>query len=251
MTLNVGPPGTTPIGWSRRPSTAYGCQTRELMEHFDETDRLSSVLPPLSSLRRCRYATIATAQGRNPVAYDLAERAINLPSALISRTQVDRVCDLFSYSGTGRGGPIMKAVILAGGRGTRISEESQSRPKPMVEIGGRPILWHIMKIYGAAGITEFIVLLGYKGYMIKEYFANYFLHMSDITIDLATDKVEVHQSNSRAVEGHAARHRPGDDDRRTAAAGQATTSATRTSASPTATASPTSMSATVAAPRRQ
>ena len=90
----------------------------------------------------------------------------------------------------------MKALILAGGRGTRISEESQSRPKPMVEIGGRPILWHIMKIYGAAGINEFIILLGYRGYMIKEYFANYFLHMSDITIDLATDKVEVHQSNS-------------------------------------------------------
>ena len=90
----------------------------------------------------------------------------------------------------------MKALILAGGRGTRISEESQSRPKPMVEIGGRPILWHIMKIYGAAGINEFIVLLGYRGYMIKEYFANYFLHMSDITIDLATDKMEVHQSSS-------------------------------------------------------
>ncbi|MET0144772.1 MAG: glucose-1-phosphate cytidylyltransferase [Ilumatobacteraceae bacterium] len=90
----------------------------------------------------------------------------------------------------------MKALILAGGRGTRISEESQSRPKPMVEIGGRPILWHIMKIYGAAGINEFIILLGYRGYMIKEYFANYFLHMSDITIDLETDKVEVHQSNS-------------------------------------------------------
>jgi glucose-1-phosphate cytidylyltransferase len=90
----------------------------------------------------------------------------------------------------------VKALILAGGRGTRISEESQSRPKPMVEIGGRPILWHIMKIYGAAGINEFIILLGYRGYMIKEYFANYFLHMSDITIDLATDKVEVHQSHS-------------------------------------------------------
>ena len=70
----------------------------------------------------------------------------------------------------------MKAVILAGGRGTRISEESENRPKPMVEIGGRPIIWHIMKIYARAGITDFIVLLGYKGYMIKEYFANYFLH---------------------------------------------------------------------------
>lgn len=90
----------------------------------------------------------------------------------------------------------MKAVILAGGRGTRISEESQSRPKPMVEIGGRPILWHIMKTYGAAGITDFIVLLGYKGYMIKEYFTNYFLHMSDVTIDLATSSLQVHQSSA-------------------------------------------------------
>ncbi len=90
----------------------------------------------------------------------------------------------------------MKALILAGGRGTRISEESQSRPKPMVEIGGRPILWHIMKIYGAAGITEFIVLLGYRGYMIKEYFANYFMHMSDVTIDLSNGQLEVHQSTT-------------------------------------------------------
>jgi glucose-1-phosphate cytidylyltransferase len=90
----------------------------------------------------------------------------------------------------------MKAVILAGGRGTRISEESQTRPKPMVEIGGRPILWHIMKIYSAAGITDFIVLLGYKGYMIKEYFANYFLHMSDVTIDLASDTINTLQSKT-------------------------------------------------------
>lgn len=90
----------------------------------------------------------------------------------------------------------MKAVILAGGRGTRISEESQARPKPMVEIGGRPILWHIMKIYGAAGISEFVVLLGYKGFMIKEYFANYFIHSSDVTIDLATDSVTTLQSNT-------------------------------------------------------
>jgi glucose-1-phosphate cytidylyltransferase len=90
----------------------------------------------------------------------------------------------------------MKAVILAGGRGTRITEESQIRPKPMVEIGGQPILWHIMKIYGAAGINEFVILLGYKGYMIKEYFANYFLHRSDITIDLAKDSLTVHQSMS-------------------------------------------------------
>ena len=90
----------------------------------------------------------------------------------------------------------MKAVILAGGRGTRISEESDSRPKPMVEIGGRPILWHIMKIYATAGITDFIVLLGYKGYMIKEYFVNYFLHMSDVTINLATDEVQTLQSKT-------------------------------------------------------
>jgi glucose-1-phosphate cytidylyltransferase len=90
----------------------------------------------------------------------------------------------------------MKAVILAGGRGTRISEESQTRPKPMVEIGGRPILWHIMKIYTEAGITDFIVLLGYKGYMIKEYFVNYFLHSSDVTIDLANDSIKTLQSNT-------------------------------------------------------
>ncbi|OAN36806.1 glucose-1-phosphate cytidylyltransferase [Mycolicibacterium iranicum] len=90
----------------------------------------------------------------------------------------------------------MKAVILAGGRGTRISEESESRPKPMVEIGGRPILWHIMKIYAHAGITDFIVLCGYKGYMIKEYFTNYFLHTSDVTINLATDSVATVTSNT-------------------------------------------------------
>ena len=90
----------------------------------------------------------------------------------------------------------MKAVILAGGRGTRISEESQSRPKPMVEIGGRPILWHIMKIYGAAGITDFVILLGYKGYMIKEFFANYFLHTSDISIDMSTGTIRTLQSNT-------------------------------------------------------
>jgi len=90
----------------------------------------------------------------------------------------------------------MKAVILAGGRGTRISEESQSRPKPMVEIGGKPILWHIMKIYSAAGIHDFVVLLGYKGYMVKEYFANYFLHQSDVTIDLSNNAVEVLQNSA-------------------------------------------------------
>ena len=79
----------------------------------------------------------------------------------------------------------MKAVILAGGLGTRLGEETAVRPKPMVEVGGKPILWHIMKIYSAHGINEFIVCLGYKGYMIKEYFANYFLHSADVTIDLS------------------------------------------------------------------
>jgi glucose-1-phosphate cytidylyltransferase len=87
----------------------------------------------------------------------------------------------------------MKAVILAGGLGTRISEETQLKPKPMVEIGGRPILWHIMKIYSAHGIHDFIVCCGYKGYVIKEYFANYHLHMSDVTFDLEHSKIQVHQ----------------------------------------------------------
>jgi glucose-1-phosphate cytidylyltransferase len=87
----------------------------------------------------------------------------------------------------------MKAVILAGGIGTRISEETSSRPKPMIEIGGKPILWHIMKMYSAHGINEFIICCGYKGYVIKEYFANYFLHMSDVTFDMANNKMEVHQ----------------------------------------------------------
>ncbi len=87
----------------------------------------------------------------------------------------------------------MKAVILAGGIGTRISEESHLRPKPMIEIGGRPILWHVMKMYAHSGITEFIVCLGYKGYMIKEYFANYFLHNADLTIDMANNAMEIHQ----------------------------------------------------------
>ncbi len=87
----------------------------------------------------------------------------------------------------------MKAVILAGGYGTRLAEESVVRPKPMVEIGGRPILWHIMKIYSAHGINDFIICLGYKGYVIKEYFANYFMHTSDVTIDLERNSMEVHR----------------------------------------------------------
>jgi glucose-1-phosphate cytidylyltransferase len=85
----------------------------------------------------------------------------------------------------------VKAVILAGGRGTRISEESDLKPKPMIEIGGRPILWHIMKIYSAAGVNDFVVCLGYKGYVIKEYFANYFLHMSNVTFDMTTNQMSV------------------------------------------------------------
>jgi glucose-1-phosphate cytidylyltransferase len=87
----------------------------------------------------------------------------------------------------------MKVVILAGGLGTRISEETVARPKPMVEIGGRPILWHIMKIYSHYGFNEFIICLGFKGYMIKEYFSNYFLHMSDVTFDMCKNSMEVHQ----------------------------------------------------------
>jgi glucose-1-phosphate cytidylyltransferase len=90
----------------------------------------------------------------------------------------------------------MKAVLLAGGLGTRISEESASRPKPMIEVGGKPILWHIMKMYSAHGINEFVVCCGYKGYVIKEYFANYFLHQSDVTIDMATNKIEVHHKKA-------------------------------------------------------
>ena len=90
----------------------------------------------------------------------------------------------------------MKAVILAGGLGTRISEETSVRPKPMVEVGGKPILWHIMKIYSTHGINEFIICLGYKGYVIKEYFANYFLHMSDVTFDMANNRMDVHQNSA-------------------------------------------------------
>ncbi len=90
----------------------------------------------------------------------------------------------------------MKAVILAGGFGTRISEETHLKPKPMVEIGGRPILWHIMKIFSAHGIRDFVICVGYKGYLIKEYFANYFLHMSDVTFDLENNRVEVHEQRS-------------------------------------------------------
>ena len=90
----------------------------------------------------------------------------------------------------------MKAVILAGGFGTRISEESHLKPKPMIEIGGKPILWYIMKCYGAYGINEFVICCGYKGYVIKEYFANYFLHMSDVTFDMSSNQMEVHHKKA-------------------------------------------------------
>jgi len=90
----------------------------------------------------------------------------------------------------------MKAVILAGGLGTRISEESALRPKPMIEIGGQPILWHIMKMYSNYGINDFVICCGYKGYVIKEYFANYFLHMSEVTIDMSNNAVQVHHQNA-------------------------------------------------------
>jgi glucose-1-phosphate cytidylyltransferase len=90
----------------------------------------------------------------------------------------------------------MKAVILAGGLGTRLTEETTMKPKPMVEIGGKPILWHIMKIYSAHGIHDFIICLGYKGYIIKEYFANYFLHTSDVTFDMVNNKMNVHQNHA-------------------------------------------------------
>ncbi len=90
----------------------------------------------------------------------------------------------------------MKAVILAGGYGTRLSEETAVRPKPMVEIGGKPMLWHIMKVYSAHGIHDFIICCGYKGYVIKEYFANYFLHVSNVTFDMEQNRMEVHQSAS-------------------------------------------------------
>ena len=90
----------------------------------------------------------------------------------------------------------MKAVILAGGYGTRISEETSQKPKPMIEIGGKPILWHILKIYSYYGINEFIICCGYKGYLIKEYFANYFLHNSDVTFDMKDNSMQIHTKNA-------------------------------------------------------
>jgi glucose-1-phosphate cytidylyltransferase len=90
----------------------------------------------------------------------------------------------------------MKAVILAGGLGTRVSEESNLKPKPMIEIGGKPILWHIMKLYSVHGVNDFVICCGYKGYVIKEYFANYFLHMSDVTFDMASNDMQVHEQHA-------------------------------------------------------
>ena len=90
----------------------------------------------------------------------------------------------------------MKTVILAGGLGTRISEETYLKPKPMIEIGGKPILWHIMKLYAAHGVSDFVICCGYRGYVIKEYFANYFLHMSDVTFDMANNHMHVHEQHA-------------------------------------------------------
>ena len=103
--------------------------------------------------------------------------------------------------------PGVKAVILAGGLGTRISEETSTRPKPMIDIGGRPVLWHILKTYLSHGIDEFIVCAGHKGYVIKEYFANYFLHMSDVTFDLAKNQMEVHENKAEPWRVTVRRHR--------------------------------------------
>ena len=108
----------------------------------------------------------------------------------------------------------MKAVILAGGLGSRIAEETHLKPKPMIEIGGRPILWHIMKIYHGHGIRDFVICCGFKGYVIKEYFANYGLHMSDITFDLAENRLEFHNEERRELAGDAGRYRRKLHDRR-------------------------------------
>ena len=108
----------------------------------------------------------------------------------------------------------MKVVILAGGYGTRISEESQIRPKPLVEIGGMPIIWHIMKIYSSYGFDEFIVCCGYKGYMIKEYFSNYYLQKSNVTFDLKKNKMRIHNGDTEPWKVTLIRHRAGCYDRR-------------------------------------
>ena len=130
----------------------------------------------------------------------------------------------------------MKVVILAGGLGTRISEESYLKPKPMIEIGGKPILWHIMKIYSAHGVNDFVICCGYKGYVIKEYFANYFLHMSDVTFDMADNSMRRASAKSRAMARDAGRHRRKHADRRPPQARcRAISRTSRPSASPMAT----------------
>ena len=109
----------------------------------------------------------------------------------------------------------MKVVLLAGGFGTRLSEETHSIPKPMLEIGGKPVLWHIMKIYSHYGFNEFVICCGYKGYVIKEYFANYFLHASDVTIDIKNDNIKVHNTNSEPWKITLVDNWTGNNDRRT------------------------------------
>ena len=123
----------------------------------------------------------------------------------------------------------MKVVILAGGLGTRLSEETGVRPKPMVEVGDKPILWHIMKIYSHYGFNDFVICLGYKGYMIKEYFHNYWLHNCDVTFDMRTREHRGAPGHERAVARDRRRHRRRDDDRRSGQARRARTSATRRS----------------------
>ena len=112
------------------------------------------------------------------------------------RSSAQRTCHLALFPEFNYQRKLMKVVILAGGLGTRISEETHLKPKPMIEIGGKPILWHIMKMYSAHGINDFIICCGYKGYVTKEYFANYFLHMSDITFDMVDNRMEVHQKKA-------------------------------------------------------
>jgi len=126
----------------------------------------------------------------------LAKAFIRLIAPHIERNLLDTLgCDALIVI-VEKAGDFMKAVILAGGYGTRISEETHLKPKPMIEIGGRPILWHIMKQLSAHGINDFIICCGYRGYVIKEYFANYFLHMSDVTFDIKNNKMEVHQHSA-------------------------------------------------------
>ena len=128
----------------------------------------------------------------------------------------------------------MKVANLAGGLGTRISEESHLKPKPLIEIGGKPILWHIMKIFSAHGVNDFVICCGYKGYLIKEYFANYFLHMADVTFDMRITAWRC-INGSRTLAGHAGRYRRGHSDRRAPQACREPTSKTNwPSVSPTA-----------------